>query len=304
MSSPLFIVKTPFIILRKRFRAFKRLMAGIPSDHELLARGMCIKDVGYLRFKYVLHESKSEEMVEMEFSILRFEDEPISSFLETQKAEGVNIDSEEGNVSTVWHIYGEMAAIGDRFARIQAFVTDAVRTARIPAVYMRACFHGLLEYHMQEDGMAVECLQEDESGSFEMDEVLEDAWFRLEPDQVFVEKDEYERVRQRALPRRSKWTDIVEAREELRSYAGALGIHRPVLIPMEVDDVLTVSYITERGSKLSAIHLVQQQGCWWVLEVTDWPDYVWRCASEEEACGIFVGLVEDEMDEAAWRKQA
>ena len=30
--------------MRKRFRAFKRLMAGIPSDHELLARGMCINN--------------------------------------------------------------------------------------------------------------------------------------------------------------------------------------------------------------------------------------------------------------------
>ena len=55
MSAPFFVLP-PLLPLWKHQRQFRNLVKDLPCDYELNMRGLCIKDIGDLRFKYVLKE--------------------------------------------------------------------------------------------------------------------------------------------------------------------------------------------------------------------------------------------------------
>ena len=147
--------------------------------------------------------------------------------------------------------------------------------------------------------MATECLQEAGNETYELDTVVEDSWFKLDPGQKEVNAEEYDEVRRRAVPRAPRWENLAELRSGLRAHADELGIHKPWLVPIERDGAIAMTFLLPELSGFRAVHIICQADLWWVVEASDWPDYIWRCATESEACGIFGGIVEGEMENSA-----
>lgn len=87
MSAPFFVLP-PLLPLWKHQRQFRNLVKDLPCDYELNMRGLCIKDIGDLRFKYVL---KEEDLAEQECTLPRLNG--TKAFIETIKTEDGAVDT-------------------------------------------------------------------------------------------------------------------------------------------------------------------------------------------------------------------